>query len=197
MDRTDNYSLLLLAGGKSSRMGKDKAQLLYENKTFIENLVDKAKQLGIVQIYLSRHQENKEGIHLVSDIYPEKGPLGGIHACMKKMSTPYCLILPVDVPQIPVGVLEELLAAHKKQCQHAELRKLPLLIEREDFMEPLIGIYPLEMLGFIEERILEEKLSVFQMLKAWGNKSFQVDIPKWQIANINTKDDYEMLLNMK
>ena len=43
MARADNYSLLLLAGGKSSRMGTNKAELLYEGRTFIENLMEKAK----------------------------------------------------------------------------------------------------------------------------------------------------------
>ena len=38
---------------------------------------------------------------MIRDIYRNRGPLGGIHACMKEMDTPYCLVLPVDVPQLP------------------------------------------------------------------------------------------------
>ena len=47
MARCDEYSLLLLAGGKSTRMGANKAELLYENKTFLEHMLEKAQQLGL------------------------------------------------------------------------------------------------------------------------------------------------------
>ena len=53
MDRKDVYSLLLLAGGKSLRMGKDKARLLYGGKTFAELIIDKAKEVGIDRIFVS------------------------------------------------------------------------------------------------------------------------------------------------
>ena len=56
MGRADNYSLLLLAGGKSSRMGTNKAELLYEGKSFLENIIEKAKCLGLKELYISGYQ---------------------------------------------------------------------------------------------------------------------------------------------
>ena len=49
------YSLLVLAGGKSSRMGRDKAKLLLGEKSFLECILDKAEMLGIGETYLSGH----------------------------------------------------------------------------------------------------------------------------------------------
>lgn len=197
MGRADNYSLLLLAGGKSSRMGTNKAELLYEGRTFVENLIEKAKCLGLQKIYLSGYQNELENIQVVYDIYPEIGPLGGLHAGLLAVQTPYCLVLPVDIPQIPVGLLEELLDTHKKQILDCEMEKLPLVVERDGFMEPLIGVYPASMLEFIEDRIKARRLSVFRMLKEWGSRNFVADLPAWQIANINTKEDYEKLIHGK
>ena len=197
MGRADNYSLLLLAGGKSSRMGTNKAELLYEGRTFVENLIEKAKCLGLQKIYLSGYQNKLENIQVVYDIYPEIGPLGGLHAGLLAVQTPYCLVLPVDIPQIPVGLLEELLDTHEKQILDCEMEKLPLVVERDGFMEPLIGVYPASMLEFIEDRIKAQRLSVFRMLKEWGSRNFVADIPAWQIANINTKEDYEKLIHGK
>lgn len=194
MDRADCYSLLLLAGGKSSRMGKDKAELLYKGKTFVENSIAKAAKLGIRQIYLSGDQHKRDDVSIVKDIYPQQGPLGGIHACMKEMKTPYCLILPVDVPQIPVEILEELLKCHERHNRNTDGKQFPLLLKHETFMEPLIGIYPVMMADFIEERIQAEQLSVFRMVETWGCECFQTDIPEWQVANINTQEEYEKLL---
>lgn len=197
MGRADNYSLLLLAGGKSSRMGTNKAELLYEGRTFVENLIEKAKCLELQKIYLSGYQNKLENIQVVYDIYPEIGPLGGLHAGLLAVQTPYCLVLPVDIPQIPVGLLEELLDTHEKQILDCEMEKLPLVVERDGFMEPLIGVYPASMLEFIEDRIKAQRLSVFRMLKEWGSRNFVADIPAWQIANINTKEDYEKLIHGK
>ncbi len=194
MDRADNYSLLLLAGGKSSRMGKNKAELLYKGRTFVENLIEKAKKLGIQKIYLSGYQGERDDAEVVWDIYPEVGPLGGLHAGLNTVTTPYCLVLPVDIPQIPMKFLETMLEEHRKQCLNAKEENLPLLLERDGFLEPLIGIYPVKMIDFIEGKIIEQRLSVFRMLKEWGSRSFTTEIPEWQTANVNTQEDYIELL---
>lgn len=195
MGRADNYSLLLLAGGKSSRMGTNKAELLYEGRSFLENIIEKAKHIGLQKIYLSGYQGNYEGAQVVYDIYPEIGPLGGIHAGLYHVKTKYCMILPVDIPQIPESFLEDLIEVQKQQILDSKLEKLPLLVERDGFMEPLIGIYPTSMADFVEDRIKAKRFSVFRMLKEWGSRNFVADIPAWQIANINTKEDYEMLVH--
>jgi len=194
MSRADNYSLLLLAGGKSSRMGSNKAELLYKGRTFVENSIDKMERLGIKKIFLSGYERKRTDLEVVRDIYREMGPLGGLHACMKRMETPYCLVLPVDVPQIPVEFLDKLLAAHELECKDPEKAKLPFLLKHGAFMEPLIGIYPVTMVDFIEERMKAERLSVFRMIEAWGCVCFEADIPAWQVANINTPEEYEKLL---
>ena len=72
MGRADNYSLLLLAGGKSSRMGTNKAELLYEGRSFLENIIEKAKCLGLKKIYISGYQGNYDDVQVVYDIYPKK-----------------------------------------------------------------------------------------------------------------------------
>ena len=191
MGRADNYSLLLLAGGKSSRMGTNKAELLYEGRTFIENLIEKAKILEIKKIYLSGYQKAGEDVQVVQDIYPEIGPLGGLHAGLKAIQTPYCLVLPVDIPQIPEAFLEDLLKYHEQEVFSKEK---PMLAERDGFVEPLIGIYPISMVSYIEERINAQRLSVFRMIQEWGCVAFKTDISEEKIANINTPEDYEKLL---
>ena len=194
MERADNYSLLLLAGGKSSRMGANKAELLYEGRTFLENLIEKAKGLGIRKIYLSGYQGECEEAQIVYDIYSGIGPLGGLHAGLKAIQTPYCLVLPVDIPQIPQEFLKILIKTHEQEILNSENAAKPLLVERDGFLEPLIGIYPMKMSAFMEEKILAGRFSVFRMLQEWGCESYKTDIPEELIANINTREDYEKLL---
>lgn len=193
--RAQNYSLILLAGGKSSRMGSNKAELTFQGKTFTNLLIEKARMLGIEKIYLSGFEKTDASVQVVWDIYPERGPLGGIHACLKAMETPYALVLPVDVPQIPVNVLELLIDGHEKYSMKE--KEVPFLLKHGERQENLIGIYPAEMVGFIEEEIKERSAAVHRMLKSYGTVWFEIEIPQWQVDNLNTRENYEHLLEME
>ena len=193
--RAQNYSLILLAGGKSSRMGSNKAELTFQGKTFTDLLIEKAGMLGIEKIYLSGFEKTDANVQVVWDIYPERGPLGGIHACLKAMETPYALVLPVDVPQIPVNVLELLIGGHENDSMKE--KEVPFLLKHGERQENLIGIYPAEMVGFIEEEIKERSAAVHRMLKSYGTVWFEIEIPQWQVDNLNTRENYEHLLEME
>lgn len=219
INRAELYSLLLLAGGKSSRMGKDKAELLLDGESFLDCQIKKAEKLGIREVYVSGHdtgecvfrnEKTKSSIHIqvVSDIYRERGPLGGLHACMKAMDTPYCLVLPVDVPQLPVKMLEDLLLAHEDRLDAVDTEDFihfgyeraggnagkPLLAVHGERNEPLMGIYPVCMADFIGEQIQKASAPVFRILDAWGYDTCRISVEEWQIQNINTPEDYRELL---
>lgn len=219
INRAELYSLLLLAGGKSSRMGKDKAELLLDGESFLDCQIKKAEKLGIREVYVSGHdtgecvfrnEKTKSSIHIqvVSDIYRERGPLGGLHACMKAMDTPYCLVLPVDVPQLPVKMLEDLLLAHEDRLDAVDTEDFrhfgyeragsnagkPLLAVHGERTEPLMGIYPVCMTDFIGEQIQKASAPVFRILDAWGYDTCRIFVEEWQIQNINTPEDYRELL---
>lgn len=215
INRTELYSLLLLAGGKSSRMGEDKAGLLLAGESFLSCQIKKAEKLGIREVYVSGHdagvsgfrnEQTKSRIHIqvISDIYRERGPLGGLHACMKAMDTPYCLVLPVDVPQLPVKMLEELLTVHVDRQDTVDSEDFghfghekadgsagkPLLAVHGERTEPLMGIYPVCMADYIGEQIQNASAPVFRILDAWGYDTCRISVEEWQVQNINTPKDY-------
>ena len=196
--KKDLYSLLVLAGGKSSRMGRDKAKLLLGEKSFLECILEKAEMLGIRKKYLSGHGWEGKDVRTVPDRYRERGPLGGMHACFSVMDTPYALVLPVDVPQISISVLQTLLDAHGRLLNknHQEYVR-PLLLSHGERTEPLIGIYP-AMLGRKIGAIIEKKPApVFRLLDETGYDICRVSAREWELGNINTPKDYEMLLEQR
>lgn len=189
MARRDQYSLLLLAGGKSARMGTCKAELLYEGKTFLQHMLDKARALGIEKCYISGYASNQDSIQTVWDIYPDRGPLSGLHASLQIMQTPYCLVLPVDAPKLPLEILESLLQ------QHEELQSDRVLIwEHGVRQEPLIAVYPVKMADTIESMIRDHAVPVFRAIDTWGFESFRKEMAQEQIININTPELYKKLL---
>jgi len=189
MTRKDQYSLLLLAGGKSARMGTSKAELLYEGRTFLEHMLDKARQLGIEKFYISGYASRREDVQTVWDQYPNRGPLSGLHACMKAIDTPYCLVLPVDAPKLPTEILEGLLQAHEAR----ECRKV-LIWEHGVRQEPLIAVYPTAMAETIENLIRDHAAPVFRAIDIWGFEGFRMEMAEEQILNINTPELYKKLL---
>lgn len=189
MARRDQYSLLLLAGGKSARMGTSKAELQYEGKTFLEHMLDKARTLGLEQFYISGYASNREDVQTVWDHYPDRGPLGGLHACMKAISTPYCLVLPVDAPKLPVEILEQLLQHHERRTTEKVL-----IWEHGVRQEPLIAVYPTAMTNTIEGLIREHAAPVFRAIDTWGFDSCRLEMEQEQILNINTPELYKKLL---
>ena len=76
--RKKEISMIILAGGASSRMGRDKSDLTIDGKTFLEMQIEKGEKLGISDILLSGyHGENKYKYPIIPDRFPGKGPLGG------------------------------------------------------------------------------------------------------------------------
>lgn len=193
----EEYSMLILAGGKSRRMGEDKAGLLFRGSPFWRVLADKGQRLdGIKKIYLSREsKETKdiEDVQRVYDEYPERGPLGGMQAAFAKMDTPYCLVISVDVPQIPVEVLQHLLNCHKEKIRSG-MAAGALLLEHEGRIEPLIGIYHTKYASLIEDEIKERSCPVFRILDKIGYETDIQEVQKGQVVSLNTPQEYKKML---
>lgn len=173
-------------------MGSVKAELLYEGKTFLEHMLDKAQQLGIQKCYISGYESPRADVQTIWDHYENRGPLGGIHACMKAMDTPYCLVLPVDAPKLPVDILEALLSRHENRASEKVL-----IWEHGVRQEPLIAIYPLAMLDTIEDLIREHSAPVFRSLEIWGYDRYRLELEEDLVLNVNTPQAYNRLLGLE
>ena len=189
MSRADQYSLLLLAGGKSARMGTAKAELMYEGKSFLQHMLEKARALGLTKFYISGFPSPRTDVQTVWDHYPDRGPLGGIHACMRAIDTPYCLILPVDAPTLPLEILEALLSRHENREDERVL-----IWEHGIRQEPLIAVYPTAMADTVENLIRDHAAPVFRAIDTWGYRSFRKEMEQERPLNINTPELYRKLL---
>ena len=103
-------SAIILAGGKSSRMGQDKALLTLGGETQLSRTVALAKAAGCDQILISRNQAG-----FIYDIYPDSGPLSGIQAALLHVRAPSCLVLTIDTPLLNAQLINHLLA-HRCAC---------------------------------------------------------------------------------
>ncbi len=99
-----NIAGVILAGGKSSRMGTDKSKLYYRDNTLLRHTENLLKNTGIENVYIN----NEAGI---SDEIKDKGPLGGVHTTLKELQGKfdYLLYVPVDMPNLQVPLLQRLM----------------------------------------------------------------------------------------
>lgn len=192
MKQAENISMVILAGGASSRMGQDKADLTIDGKdgkTFLEMQIEKGEKLGIRDIILSGYHGKKSyGYPVVTDRFPGRGPLGGLEACFRKAENPYCLVLGVDVPLVPVEELSALIC----QAQTSDVRAV--ILRHGDHEEPLMGVYSTELADAMLEEIALRKGAVFAFLRKNGYECYESQAPDWYFSNINDPQTYQEII---
>ena len=100
-----DISGLVLAGGRSSRMGRDKALISLAGKPLIEHAVNKLRRICADVRILSSDPALAAFAPIVPDIHPNCGPIGGIEAALTHTAHDWNLFLPVDMPMLPVAFL--------------------------------------------------------------------------------------------
>ena len=187
MDRKPNLkqiSLIILAGGKSLRMGTNKAHLNWHAMRFIDVLVAKGKQMGFGEIILSGTREKIVGCRNVPDILPGRGPLGGMHSCLLASSFDNALLVPVDCPGISIKTIEALVEMHIDQGNEITL------LQHGNRLEPLIGMYATVFHQKIFPVIESGGAPVFRALDRGEISVYHMREAEPGILNLNTKEAY-------
>lgn len=130
-------SAVLLAGGESSRMGQDKATLLFRAEPLWKIQLDLLRQLQPVEIFVSAQIDpiwRPVDLEFVPDEQPSRGPLSGIIATLSSTATEHLLVLAIDVPFMNEKYLQRLAA----QCESGQ-GVVPMIGDRA---EPLVAVYP-------------------------------------------------------
>src|SRR5467141_518888 len=132
-----NISAVLLAGGESRRMGRDKATLLFRGRPLWQIQFDLLRALQPEEIFVSARTDppwRPSNVQFVSDEPPSRGPLSGLSATLARISTDYLLVLAVDMPLMSEDYLRLI-------CNLIESDRgvLPMIGDRA---EPLAAIYP-------------------------------------------------------
>jgi len=181
-------SAMILAGGKSSRMGRDKASLPFRGMSLLEWQVQKLSGLGIKDIMLSGCRQSLEGTRTIPDEYSCRGPLSGIHACMKQALNPCCLTLSVDMPLVPDEVFAALAQAHLDG-------DAPItLLQHGGKWEPLLGIYNCSLYQMAELILKSEKTAVRRLLDETGFQLVDWPDDEMLFLNCNIPEDFVKLL---
>lgn len=179
----DDITIIILAGGKSSRMGEDKGLMSLYEKPMVEYVIEVAKKITDHIIIVSDNPNYKKfGFPVFKDLVKEVGPIGGIYTGLKKSDKHQNLILSCDVPYVS----EDLLRFLYLQSENQDVT-IPEFAGRS---HQLIGYYTKDCTLVLKKQIEEKQLKIQD---AFGKLNVHfVDanhFPESVFRNINSKQD--------
>jgi len=185
---------IILAGGKSSRLGRNKALQVIEGKSLIQWVIDRLAILSTEIIIATAHGKaipcsSAVEIKTVADIYPGKGPLVGIYSGLIASSSSRAIVVGCDTPFLSVGLLEYM----TQLCSTFDV-VVPRIGKK---VEPLCAVYSknclVPMQGLLEQNELRIS-ALFSMVRVRYIEESEInrfDPEHLSFFNINSQDNLE------
>ena len=180
---------IVLAGGLSSRMGRDKALLDIDGVTLIERIVAQLKSV-FSEIIISARTRNDYaflGLRVVPDRVPGQGPLMAIASSLEASSSEYNFVVSCDIPSLPIDLVRELFYEAKNGDG-------AVAITSDGKYEPLFAVYRKSMALAAQDALRGGNRRVVAM---YQNRAIRPVRMKSGVAlkNINTPADYSGYLS--
>ena len=177
---------VILAGGKSSRMGFDKQFLTINEVRIMEKLIHElSKEFEDIIIVTNKPEEYKEdGFRIISDEIKEFGPLSGIHVGLKQSKSKYVYFIACDMPDVSLDYISYM----KKELTNSKAKAC--VAKREEQVEPFNAFYSVDILPEIEELIALNRRSMLGLI--------DIIEPIFIEENVLKKYDYsfDMFINL-
>lgn len=135
MKKKSTITGIILAGGKSSRMGEDKGFLKLNGKTFMSSIIAALKPIvGEIIIVSNNSEYDVFNLKRVADSMEDSGPLAGLYSGLLHSETENNIVLSCDVPLISTSVLKKLLEGAPSEAEVIQF-------ESEGKTMPLVAMY--------------------------------------------------------
>jgi molybdenum cofactor guanylyltransferase len=190
-DRVESVTAFVLAGGRSSRMGADKALLQFGNSNLLQIALDKAKRVCSQPIIVGDRRRYSAYGPVIEDRFPGCGPLGGIHAALRETYTDLNVVVSVDTPLM---IPEFLLWLVQSAAAGSETVTVP---ESDGKPQPLCAVYRRALLPVIESALKAGELKVTGIFSAVSTRTISeaelraAGFPPEIFYNVNTPAEYE------
>jgi molybdopterin-guanine dinucleotide biosynthesis protein A len=179
----------ILAGGKSTRMGADKAFVTLNGCTLLDRALNLAQSVPSDVSIVGDAAKFQPFAPVVEDIFSNCGPLGGIHAALRASTSELNLILAVDVPFVSADLLRYLIA--RAEGSNA----LATVPRTSQGWQPLCAIYRREFADAAEAAIRGGNYKITALFSdvkvcAVAEEEFQhAGIPPEAFRNLNTREE--------
>lgn len=190
----DNFkTAVILAGGKSSRMGFDKQFLKIDELKLMYKLIDELKRefqdIIIVTNKPDKYEDDFRCCRIVSDEIKQKGPLSGIHVGLKESKSKYVYFIACDMPNMNLDYIRYM----KKELIRTEADAC--VTEQGNKVQPFNAFYSAEIFPKIEKLIMENRRSMLALIDIINthfikeNTARKYDSNFDMFLNLNTQED--------
>jgi molybdopterin-guanine dinucleotide biosynthesis protein A len=184
-------SAIILAGGKSTRMGFDKQLLRLRERSLIEGLIRRLGGSFHETIVVTNRPELYIGLadKITGDIIPDMGPLSGIHAGLSAASSEYSFVIACDMPQLNTKYIDYMMELLNKNESMACITKFG------DWIEPFNAFYSKALIDHIESFLMGGGKAVHRLLMNHNVEYIPEEVargfsPDWgMFFNLNTRED--------
>jgi molybdopterin-guanine dinucleotide biosynthesis protein A len=189
----ENATAFILTGGRSSRMGSDKALLSWAGETLLQRTLAVACQACDTVFLCGARELYGSFAEVIEDAEPGRGPLSGIQAALHATRTDLNLILSVDLPLMTAEFLLWLLtqAQSGQQCITAP--------EAQGRLQPLCAVYRHELASIVDQALAEGDLKVTRLFSRTSTRIIAerelraAGFDPAIFTNVNTPEDYKSL----
>ena len=166
-------SALVLAGGQSRRMGRDKAFLDFDGAPLIARVLARVRQVCTEVIIVANDAEayGRFGVRVIGDAYPGKGSLNGIISGLQAARAEYALAVACDLPFLNVALLRYLISlapqadvviarAHAPTGKARSATRYDQVVVKESGLQATHAIYSKRCLEPMRARLLADDLRI-------------------------------------
>ncbi|HEY0368324.1 MAG TPA: molybdenum cofactor guanylyltransferase [Chthoniobacterales bacterium] len=183
------FSAVLLAGGKSSRMGRDKALIELDGESLWTRQLRILRELAPNELFFAgrrRAESCEEDLIFVDDAQPDSGPLAGLVSAMRRCSSPLLLVLAIDLPLMTSAYLRSVVTRSSGSAGAVPDH------------QPLAAVYPRAALAPAERCLAAQQLSMQEFarecLEAGLVRQIKVaPAEEYLFTNVNTPDDLRLV----
>lgn len=176
----------VLVGGRSSRMGRDKALLPTGSRTLAEHIAESVRQaVGNVTLMGDPEKYTPLGLPVIADAVKERGPMGGIYTALLHSQAEWNLVVACDMPGVTPDFLRALIEAAGRSPQTCVASQGP------GGIEPLCAVYHRRLLPSLESALRDMRLKMKDFLLQQNPRLWPVaDAAAAALRNVNTPEEW-------
>jgi molybdenum cofactor guanylyltransferase len=190
MDAPPDLTAFVLAGGKSTRMGADKAFVMLDGQTLLSRALELARSVTSEVRIVGDPAKFVTFAPVVVDIFPNCGPLGGIHAALRSSQTELNLILAVDVPFVSPALLQYLIERSLNSASATVT-----VAHSGGNWQPLCAIYRRKFADAAERALRVGRYKIDKLFEAARTRAIAEEelkatgFPPTMFRNLNTREE--------
>jgi molybdopterin-guanine dinucleotide biosynthesis protein A len=186
-----DLTAFVLAGGKSSRMGADKAFLQFSGRTLLERALELARGVAEEVRIVGSREKFADFAPVVEDEYAGRGPLGGIHAALAASGSEFNLMLAVDLPFLQLKFLQHLVGEARSA------KAVVTVPQAAGGLQPLCAVYRRQFRTLAEQALAQGKNKIDSLFAQIPvrviaeSELTRFAFPGTMFDNLNTPEEWE------